>query len=398
MDFLKTVELRRSTEEEIRHYREILSRADNLDKLMDAFPHYMVVLDERRHILYGNRLFQDALGKDFILHCNPPRPGEILGCRRAWDTSFGCGGGEACRYCGAGQALFTSLREDRQITRECAIDISGEEDFSEVEYRVTASPLWVEGHRFLLVTLEDISGEKYRERMERTFFHDIMNSAGVIQGVVEILENAERLEDLRETLPIMKQGTTLLMEEIEAQRSLFSAEKGTLRAEPVPLKGESFIWKIAEEMSSFPDISRNKEIVVVPPRDPCLARGDELLFRRVLLNMMKNALEATPPGGLVTAGCQREGNPEGDRILFWVHNRGVLSEEARYRIFRRSFSTKGEGRGIGTYSMKLFLVQYLKGDVWFVSDEKRGTFFYAALPAWCTEEHLEDHHEGRKKA
>jgi signal transduction histidine kinase len=354
----------------------------------------MVVLDERRHILYGNRLFQDALGKDFILHCNPPRPGEILGCRRAWDTSFGCGGGEACRYCGAGQAFFTSLREDRQITRECAIDISGEEDFSEVEYRVTASPLWVEGHRFLLVTLEDISGEKYRERMERTFFHDIMNSAGVIQGVVEILEDAESLEDLRGTLPIMKQGTTLLMEEIEAQRSLFSAEKGTLRAEPVPLKGESFIWKVAEEMSSFPDISRNKEIVVVPPRDPCLARGDELLFRRVLLNMMKNALEATPPGGLVTAGCQREENPKGDRILFWVHNRGVLSEEVRYRIFRRSFSTKGEGRGIGTYSMKLFLVQYLKGDVWFVSDEKRGTFFYAALPAWGAE----DHYEGRKKA
>ena len=394
MDSLKTLELRHSTEEEIRYCREILSRADNVDKLMDAFPHCMVILDERRHILYGNKLFQDALGKDFVLACKPPRPGEILGCSHAWDSPLGCGAGDACRYCGAGQALFISLREDRVVTRECAIEISGKGDFSDVEYRVTASPLRVEGFRFLLVTLEDISGEKYRERMERTFFHDIMNSAGVIQGVVEILENAESLNDLWETLPIMKQGTTLLMEEIEAQRSLFSAEKGTLRADPVPLEGESFIWKIAEEMSSFPDISRNKEIVVVPPRNPCLARGDEVLFRRVLLNMMKNALEATPPGGLVTAGCQREEPSKGDRILFWVHNRGVLSEEVQYRIFRRSFSTKGEGRGIGTYSMKLFLVQYLKGDVWFVSDEKRGTFFYAALPAWGAE----DHHEGRKKA
>jgi signal transduction histidine kinase len=244
----------------------------------------------------------------------------------------------------------------------------------------------VEGLRFFLVTLEDISREKYRERMERTFFHDIMNSAGVIQGVVEILENTVSLQELRETLPIMKQGTTLLVEEIEAQRSLFSAEKGTLRVAPVPLEGESFIRNIAEEMSSFPDISRGREIVVVPPRNPCMAWGDELLFRRVLLNMMKNALEATPPGGLVTAGCQREGNSREDRILFWVHNRGVLPEEVRYRIFRRSFSTKGEGRGIGTYSMKLFLRQYLRGDIWFVSDEKRGTFFYAALPAWCIDD------------
>jgi signal transduction histidine kinase len=247
------------------------------------------------------------------------------------------------------------------------------------------APLRFEGYRFLLVTLEDISREKYRERMERTFFHDIMNSAGVLQGVAEIIEMAEDLEEVRETLPILKQGAALLVEEIEAQRSLLSAEKGTLRVDLVPLEGESFMRKIAEEMRSFPEISRNKKIGFLPPKEPCFALGDALIFRRVLLNMMKNALEATPKGGHVSVGCERRKDAKGDHILFWVHNRGVMAEDVQHRIFQRSFSTKGEGRGIGTYSMKLFMVQYLKGDIWFVSNEEEGTLFYAALPAWNTE-------------
>jgi len=221
--------------------------------------------------------------------------------------------------------------------------------------------------------------------MERTFFHDIMNSAGVLQGVAEIIEMAEDLEEVRETLPILKQGATLLVEEIEAQRSLLSAEKGTLRVDVAPLEGESFMRKIAEEMRSFPEISRNKKIGVLSPKERCFALGDALLFRRVLLNMMKNALEATPKGGHVSAGCERRKDAKGDRVLFWVHNRGVMAEDVQRRIFQRSFSTKGEGRGIGTYSMKLFMVQYLKGDIWFVSNEEEGTLFYAALPAWNSE-------------
>lgn len=395
MDSLETLESRRSTEEEIRTYREILARADNLEKLMDSFSLVVLVLDARRHILYGNRVFQEILGRHFAVNCVAPRPGEFLGCRYAWDNSLGCGEGKQCRYCGAGDALFSALRENRQVVRECVIETSREGDFSELEFRVTAAPLSFEGHRFLLVTLEDISREKHRERMERAFFHDILNSAGVLQGIGEILEFTENVEDLQEILPLLRQGTALLVEEIEAQRSLLSAEKGTLRVDPIPLAAEPFMRKIAGEMASFPEVARDKEIVVVPPRDPCLALADEVLFRRVLLNMMKNALEATPKGGLVSLGCEPRRDAGEERLLFWVHNQGVMEEDVRRRIFQRSFSTKGEGRGIGTYSMKLFMVQYLRGDIWFVSDEKRGTLFYAALPAWNPKEDLE---EGRNEA
>jgi sensor histidine kinase regulating citrate/malate metabolism len=49
--------------------------------------------------------------------------------------------------------------------------------------------------------------------------------------------------------------------------------------------------------------------------------------------------------------------------------------DVQLQIFQRSFSTKGNGRGIGTYSIKLLTEQYLNGKVSFVSNESEGTRF-----------------------
>jgi CheY-like chemotaxis protein len=51
------------------------------------------------------------------------------------------------------------------------------------------------------------------------------------------------------------------------------------------------------------------------------------------------------------------------------------------RIFLRSFSTKSrQGRGLGTYSMKLLGEQYLGGKVSFISNEQSGTVFHFDVP------------------
>ena len=104
---------------------------------------------------------------------------------------------------------------------------------------------------------------------------------------------------------------------------------------------------------------------------------DERLLGRVLGNMIKNALEASEPGGTVTIQCLDLGN----QIAFRVHNDGVMPEEVQMQVFQRSFTTKGEaGRGIGTHSMKLFGERYLKGEVSFTSREQEGTTFSLVLP------------------
>ena len=104
---------------------------------------------------------------------------------------------------------------------------------------------------------------------------------------------------------------------------------------------------------------------------------DARLLARVLGNMVKNALEATPSGGVVTVRCT---NPVG-QVAFSVHNESVMPEEVRLQVFHRSFSTKARaGRGIGTYSMKLFGEHYLGGSVEFASRDGEGTTFTITLP------------------
>jgi len=54
--------------------------------------------------------------------------------------------------------------------------------------------------------------------------------------------------------------------------------------------------------------------------------------------------------------------------------------EVQRQLFTRSFSTKGTGRGLGTYSIKLITEKYLQGTVSFVSNEEQGTVFTVRYP------------------
>ena len=57
----------------------------------------------------------------------------------------------------------------------------------------------------------------------------------------------------------------------------------------------------------------------------------------------------------------------------------MIPDEYQQRIFQRDFSTKGTGRGLGTYSMQL-LSRLLSGDVDFISETGNGTRFTLTLP------------------
>jgi sensor histidine kinase regulating citrate/malate metabolism len=63
-----------------------------------------------------------------------------------------------------------------------------------------------------------------------------------------------------------------------------------------------------------------------------------------------------------------------------VHNTTFMPQHVQLQIFNRSFSSKGKGRGLGTYSMKLLSERYLSGTVSFESAKEQGTTFYAQYP------------------
>jgi signal transduction histidine kinase len=166
-----------------------------------------------------------------------------------------------------------------------------------------------------------------------------------------------------------------LFEEITSQRRLLQAERGELAVEVSNVRS---LWLLEEIGRLFCADARwaDREIAVREDSEDVEVATDRVLLQRVLANMVKNALEATPPGGKVSLACA----PDGSSAVFSVHNAGCMPRPVQLQMFQRSFSTKGKGRGIGTYSMKLFAEQYLKGKVWFSTSEQEGTTFFVSLP------------------
>jgi len=102
-------------------------------------------------------------------------------------------------------------------------------------------------------------------------------------------------------------------------------------------------------------------------------KTDRPMLRRVIGNMVLNALEATPAGGTVKVSLV----VGADDSWIKVSNPGEIPRDVQQGIFKRSFSTKSEtGRGIGTYSMKLFGERYLGGLVGFHCHNGSTVFFF----------------------
>ena len=127
---------------------------------------------------------------------------------------------------------------------------------------------------------------------------------------------------------------------------------------------------------NYGNASRNRTLSFVEPETPIILEVDATLLVRVIVNMVRNALEAVPKGS--TIQIKFRDSPESHR--FEVTNPGEMSPEVIPRVFEKHFSTKrGNGRGIGTWGMRLFGERYLGGKV-DCHITSGATTFYIALP------------------
>lgn len=340
-----------------------------LKKLLDAVPDVFLILNEQRQIVYANRLMLEQLGIASPKPIYGMRPGEALGCAHADVHTGGCGTSVFCGTCGAVRAILTSLKGEHAV-EECRISLA---DGGSLDLRVWGTPLQLGEQRLSLFTVKDISHEKRRRALERIFFHDILNTAGVLMGFAHLLQDAspEEFEIIKGQFPVF---TDRLVEEIKAQRELSAAENDELTPHPVPIDAWSLMAEVAALYAQH-EVAEGRSISITPPPAPVEIESDLTLLRRVLSNMVKNGLEASAPGETVTLRC--EATP--DAVIFHVHNPTYIPRNIQMQIFQRSFSTKGSGRGLGTYSIKLLAERYLGGRVWFTTSETDGTCFSVAL-------------------
>lgn len=357
--------------------------ADNeyLNHIFNAISDIAAILNEHRQIIFANRSLVGFLQKIDQNELLGLRPGEAMNCVNATLNPAGCGTSPNCRYCGAVNAILESQRNREKIVKECRITTKVEDESDFLDLKVTATPFLHNGKTYTILAIEDISNQKRRQILERVFFHDILNLAGSIKGFADVLKTNSthpdeyEAEEVFEYVDIMGKLSNELIEEIVSQRTLISAESGELKVNTTTLSSET-ILRQAISYLSLNGFSEHKEMRIDPASEDIHFESDPTLLKRVLLNMLKNALEASFIDQAITLKSVKVKNG----VEFSIHNESVMTDEVKAQVFQRSFSTKGADRGIGTYSIKLLTERYLLGSVRVESDEGAGTTFFVELP------------------
>jgi signal transduction histidine kinase len=354
-----------------------------LDKLVNAVTNVVLILNKQRQIVYVNDNLLNMMGASDSSALLGRRPGEVFSCEHALTAPNGCGTCESCRFCGAVKTILASL-EGRVAEDECRITQMLGDEIAALDLRVKGTPITIEGQNYSIFAIQDISHEKRRRSLERIFFHDLLNIAGGLRTLVDLLhEQAPKY--LKDDVAMIGRYFNALLDEIHSHRMLLAAENNDLDVCPQLVEAKSLL-RSAMKMYSGHEAAKNRTLVLDPVSENFELNTDVTLLRRVLGNLIKNALEASKAGGSVTLGCApalrslKVEAPPVEAGIFWVHNETSMSEESKSQMFKRSYSTKGAGRGLGAYSVRLLTERYLRGKVSFTSKEEAGTTFWVALP------------------
>jgi K+-sensing histidine kinase KdpD len=364
----------RASRERLQKEKNSIEIINQVSDLLNSLPYVAAILNEFRQIVYSNDVLLENLGNVSIDDILGMRPGEALSCIHAFKETGGCGTAEHCRVCGAIRAVMESQNTGKKVILECRITSLFRGEEISADYMVSATPFNWKDHKFITLTLSDISHEKRRRALEKIFFHDIINKAGSLSGFIDMMKDVRDTEKIKNYLNLARILSDGLTEEIMAQRSLLAAESGELELEFSRIKSLDLLKNNVDQIMNH-YIAVNRQILIDSGAENIEFRTDPVLLNRILTNMLKNALEATDEKDKVLTGCEHQNG----QIVFWVHNNRVMTEEVKLQVFQRSFSTKGSNRGLGTYSIKLLGERYLKGRVWFRSEENFGTRFYLGL-------------------
>lgn len=342
-------------------------------KLLNSVFNFVLILNAQRQIIFANDNFLDLTAEKDYRRVLGLRPGEAIGCVHSHEHEGGCGTAEFCAECGAVNAVLPALAGRAEI-RECRLTRyigCGQEA---LDLLVAATPFEYGGERFCIVAVADISQQKRRQALERAFFHDLINSAGGLEGLMQCL-CSEAPAQLRPELELAASGFRGMLEQVYAQRDLAAAEQAELTVSPGPLNSKELLRQVADAYRHHP-VASERSLCLDPNAAELEFTSDQVLLRRVLGNLLKNALEAAPSGGTVVLGC----DASGQEVRLWVRNPGFMPRNVQLQLFSRSFTTKGKGRGLGTYGAKLLTERYLRGAITFTSSPEDGTAFFVSLP------------------
>jgi len=294
--------------------------------------------------------------------------------------------------------------EDAERVRKRFRDhiVSSRDDFHEpLEYRLRRADgkyLWVQAQgisvrdekgyaRRFIATLTDITQRRaqeealresmrLREEVERMARHDLKTPLNSVIAVSRLLrQNAKLSREDEELLSIVERAGYRILSMVNLSLDIFRMEQGTYQFRPQAVDLSEVARKIASDLESQ---AASKDVVInLKQSGHATARAEELLSYSMLANLVKNAIEASPEGSVVTVTVEGAG----DGVAVHVHNAGEISPKVRPQFFEKYVTTgKDAGVGLGAYSARL-MARVQEGEITMHSEADAGTTLSVRLRA-----------------
>ncbi len=204
--------------------------------------------------------------------------------------------------------------------------------------------------------------------------HDIRNPLQAIVGDIYLL---------KENIKSMPESET----QREVAESIDSIETNVNYINKIVSDLQDYSRSLNPEYSDFnlkemieiilQSVNRQNNLDISVNIDPLFTiTSDRSIIRRILTNLIVNAIQAMPTGGKMSLNSFRE---EGN-LLIIVEDTGVgIPDDIKDKLFSPMFTTKAKGQGLGLAVVKR-LVEALNGAISFESQEGKGTKFVITLP------------------
>jgi PAS domain S-box-containing protein len=225
--------------------------------------------------------------------------------------------------------------------------------------------------------------EALRDQIERVMCHDLRTPACNAINIARMLrEEASLTEEQRSNLLCQfEQSGRNMLDTLNGSLDIYKIETGQYQLKPESLDCLAMVLEMTKATARNAWAANRRQKVLLDGHPPgpdsrCQCLGRPELLRSALQNLLKNALEASPPGAAVVVDISSD---KGCRIE--IRNKGVVPLEIRDRFFDK-YATKGKasGTGLGTYSARL-MVKAQGGDLSMrTSDEDNETVVTLRLP------------------
>jgi two-component system, NtrC family, sensor histidine kinase HydH len=175
--------------------------------------------------------------------------------------------------------------------------------------------------------------------------HEIRNPLGSITGSIEMLREAPALTDEdRRLCDIIRREARRLNDLVGDMVDLSKPRPPRAQATDVAALAKEVV-----ELATNAARSSDVRVEYVGLHGNALARCDGAQMRQVLWNLVRNAMQATPAGSVVTVRVETRAR----EVTLSVDDQGPgIPDEAGDRIFDESFTTRTHGAGIGLAVVK----------------------------------------------